>query len=57
MYGRICDPGMGSYYPQMAMALQTLASQPPASGVKFSTPCGTISTRGATVFVPGLIEL
>ena len=25
--------------------------------VEVSTPCGTVSTRGTTVFIPGLLEL
>ena len=32
-------------------------SQRPASGAGVSTPCGAVSTRGITVFVPTLSEL
>ena len=33
------------------------ANQQPARGVGVSAPCGAVSTRGITVFVPGLSEL
>ena len=35
----------------------TLASQLPASVVGISTPYGTVSTRGVSVFVLALLEL
>ena len=36
---------------------RALANQRSAGGVGFSTPCGAVSTRGITVFVPELSEL
>ena len=33
------------------------ANQRSAGGVGVSTPCGAVSTRGITIFVPGLSEL
>ena len=32
-------------------------NQQSAGGVGVSTPCGAVSTRGITLFVPGLSEL
>ena len=49
--------GMGPYLQRVALALQTQASKQSDGGVGVSTPCGAISTRGTTVFVPGLLEL
>ena len=57
-YGRISDPGMGPYPPQGALALDTNTSQSAIgwwAGV--STPCGAVSTRWKSVFVPELSEL
>ena len=32
-------------------------NQQSTSGVEVSTPCGGVSTRGISVFVPGLLEM
>ena len=70
MYGRIYDSGMGTYPPRDALALCTSPSQSAVGrwGWGFhtirggfdpgvSTTCGPVSTRGKSVFVPGLSEL
>ena len=57
MYGRIFAPGMGLYPPRLALAPRTPAIQQSITGVGVSAPCGAVSTRGAAVFVPGVLEL
>ena len=47
MYGSVCDPGMGPYPPRRWHWVYE-----PQVGV--STPCGAVSTRETTIFVPGL---
>ena len=37
--------------------IRTIANQRSAGGVGISTPCGEVSTRMISVFVPGLLEL
>ena len=57
MRGRIYDPGMPNYPPRGAlMALRTISSQSAIGqcGAGVSTPCGAVSTRRITVFVPRL---
>ena len=49
----ISDPGMESYHTRVALALQTQANKQSDGGVGVSTPCGVLSTRRTTVFVPG----
>ena len=70
-YGRICDPGMITYLPRVrrdhdvsprnnsrsVLAPWAPANQQSASGVGISTPCGVVSTRGISVFGPGLLKL
>ena len=48
-YGRIYDPGVGSYLPRVAQALRT-------PGWRFHAVGGGIDPR-TIVFVPGLLEL
>ena len=50
MYGRTSDPGMGPYLPRVELALC-------GSQVGVCTPCGSVSTRGNTVFVSDPSEL
>ena len=57
MYGRLFVPGMGPYNPRVPLASRTPANQQSASGVGVSTPCGVVSNRGTTVFVPDLLDL
>ena len=45
--------GMGPYLSRVALAPRTPGSQQSVCGVGTSTPCGAVSTRGTTVFVPG----
>ena len=47
MYRRIHDAGMAPCLPRVTQALR----------IGVPTPCGAVSTRGKTVFVPGLLEL
>ena len=54
IHGGISDPGMGPCRPRVARAP---TSQQSAGGVRVSTPCGAVSTRRITVFVPRLSEL
>ena len=56
MYGGIYDPGMGPCRRQRHYS-RAPANQRSAGGVGVSTPCGAVSTRGITVFVPGLSYL
>ena len=67
MYVSISDPGTVTYHPMVwrklavvprgnsrrALALCAPANQQSVSGVGVSTPCGAVSTRGMSVFVPG----
>ena len=57
MYGKISDPGMAFFSPQVAQAARTPANQQSTGGNGVSTPCGEVSIRGTTVFVPGALEL
>ena len=57
MSGRFCDPGMGSNPPRVVLALRSRGWGLAASGVGVSTPCGVVSARATSVFVPGLSEL
>ena len=59
MYEGLYDTGMGSYRARVALALFSNPSQSAIGrrGVGVSTPCGAVSTRRITVFVPGLSEL
>ena len=56
MYGRIFDPDMTTYPPQVALALRTPGWDLAASGVGVSTPCGAVSTRESTIFVSGVLD-
>ena len=42
----------GCYLPRVARAPPASANQRSASGIGVFTPCGAVSTRGTTVFVP-----
>ena len=58
MYGRIYDPRMGPHYPRLTLALfSSPGNQQSVGGVRVSTPCAAVSTRGITVFVRELSEL
>ena len=57
MYGVVFDPEMRPYPPRVALAPQTPANQRSASEFGLSTLRATVSTRGATYFVLGLLEL
>ena len=51
---------MGPFPPGMPLASRTRANQAnqqSAGGVGVSTPCGAVSNRGTTVFVPGVLKL
>ena len=48
---------MGPYPPWVELAPRAPANQQSASGVGVSTPCGTVSTRGTTVFVLVVLQL
>ena len=49
MYGSICDPGVVPYPRRGWHWVYELQ-------VGVSTPCGAVSTRGTTIFVPGFLE-
>ena len=57
VYGNIYYPRMGPHLPYVRLVPRTQASQRSSSEVGVSTPCVAVSTRGITVFVPGLFEL
>ena len=42
---------------QLSPRAGSMSPSQPASGVGGSTPCGAVSTREISVFVPGLLEL
>ena len=56
MYVRILDPRMGPYPPRVVLAPRIPANHQSAIGVVVSTPCGAVSTRRTTVFVPGVLK-
>ena len=50
--------GWGAILPRGALTLcMSPGNQRSASGVGVSTPCGAVSTREKTIFVPGVSEL
>lgn len=53
----VYDPGMEPFPPRVPLASRTPANQQSAIGVGLCTSCGTVSIRGSTVFVPGLLKL
>ena len=56
-YGRMSEPGMGIYPPQVAFALRAPANQQSARAIGVSTPCGAVSTQEYSIFVSGVSEL
>ena len=57
MYGRICDLGMEPHPARVLLVSRTLAKQQSANSIGVPTPCGAVSFRVITVFVPGSSEL
>ena len=56
-YRRMSEMGTGPYPPRVALDLRALANRRSARGIEGSTPCGAVSTRENSTFVPGLSEL
>ena len=49
--------GTWPYPPRVVLALRAPANQRSARGIGVSTPCGAVSTRENSIFVPGVTEL